>query len=263
MATPRADSLRLGGNTSCYEVELGAGATLILDCGTGLIEYAASVMGEVVKAPRDFHIFVSHFHWDHILGFPFFHPIHVRGVKIHLYSAFEAAELEHHLRALFDGSYSPLKNLDNLAAEVSFHAIPGGGLDVLGAKLRCARTDHTDEGYALRVEHGGKSLCYVTDHEARGGLVGDGIVALMRGSDLVLHDAQYTAEEYAHHVGYGHSSIEAALTSVTGARAKRLLLTHHDPNHSDAFLDSYVTKLTLSEELPLTLAEEGVWVDVG
>jgi phosphoribosyl 1,2-cyclic phosphodiesterase len=257
LPTPLPEMLGLGGNTSCYEVQLGERASILLDCGTGLIEHANSVMSSAVREPREFHIVVSHFHWDHLLGFPFFHPIHIPHTTVHLYSAFPQEVLERRIRTLFDGTYSPLRDLANLKARLHFHQIGSDGVEIWGAKVECQPAHHSELCFATRVRYLGRTLCYVSDHEACSGSANDGIVEFMQAADAVLHDAQYTADEYRARVGWGHSSIEAALDNAQRAKVGHLFLTHHDPLHSDAFLHDYVAKLELPNGLRVSLAAEG------
>ena len=105
----------------------------------------------LILSPFKRHLVLSHFHWDHVLGFPFFHPLHVPGTTIHVYSAFPTEQLREHVRALFDGTYSPLRNLDNTAANVKFHRIPDEGILIETAFVSCQATDHSEESYAIRV----------------------------------------------------------------------------------------------------------------
>lgn len=263
LATPQAEMLELGGNTSCYEVGLSEDQSLVLDCGTGIIEYAGAVMPRALASPCEFHILVSHFHWDHILGFPFFHPIHVPGTQVHLYSAFDVGVLEEHFRNLFDGTYSPLRDLNNLAADLTFHQIPAEGTDILGARVRCCAVDNSEEAFAARIDSDGRSLCYVTAHEARDNEHNTRVVEFVRGADLLVHDAQFTAGEYPQHEGWGHSSIEAALRNAEAAGVARVLLSNHDPGHTDRFLQDYVAGLPAPRNgLVVGLAAEGPTIQV-
>jgi len=206
---------------------------------------------------------VSHFHWDHLLGLPFFHPIHLPDTTLHLYSAFPRANLERHIRALFDGTYSPLRDIDNLKASINFHEIPAAGLEIAGARVRLCPVHHTEPCFAVRIEHGASSLAYVTDHEAGPSDTNRCVVDFAQGVDLLLHDAQFTREEYAIRAGWGHSSIEAALENGRQAGVKQLLLTHHDPAHTDTFLRDYLaTHLSATEVPRVNLAAEGGEIDV-
>jgi ribonuclease BN (tRNA processing enzyme) len=260
LATPRVEMLGLGGNSSCYEVILDSEHSLMLDAGTGLIEFAEAIMPEALARPMTFHIAISHFHWDHVLGFPFFHPIHVPHTQVHLYSAFPAWLLEQHVRALFDGTYSPLRSLENLPARIHFHQIEAAGIEVLGSRLTRCQLDHSEESYGFRIEYQQSTVCYVSDHEARSSPINDRVITFARGADLLLHDAQFTAAEYASRGGWGHSSIEAALRNAGAAEVHRAVLIHHDPAHEDDFLRSYV--VGLHSDVPFELGCENVVIAV-
>jgi phosphoribosyl 1,2-cyclic phosphodiesterase len=270
IASPGAHTIELGGNTSCVEVAVAQRTRIILDAGTGLIEYASSIVNRADTAGAKratYHLVLSHFHWDHVLGFPFFHPIHIPGTTVHIYSGFPAAKLESHVRALFDGTYSPLRNLDNTAAKVLFHQIPRDGIGIGKARVACQLTDHSDESYAIRIDCDEKSVAYVTDHEARLSPINDAVVAFAKGSDLLIHDAQLTESEYAEKVNSGHSTIEAAINNAVAAAAKRLVLTHHAPVHSDDFLRLYLSRYLRRRTFPtghlvIELAKEGAAIEV-
>lgn len=260
LATPRAEMLGLGGNSSAYQIQLTPEHSLLLDAGTGLIEFAEAMMPTALARPTTFHIVISHFHWDHLLGFPFFHPIHVPHTQVHLYSAFPTERLEKHVRALFDGTYSPLRTIENLRARLHFHQLADGGLEVLGARVTHCELDHSEQCYGIRVDYEGSSLCYASDHEARDGSTNERVLRFAHGADMLLHDAQFTADEYASRVGWGHSSIEAALRNARLAAVRRAVLIHHDPTHDDDFLRSYVAGLQC--DVPFELGSESVVLTV-
>ena len=219
-------------------------------------------MSDVVREAHEFHIVVSHFHWDHLLGFPFLHPIHFPDAVVHLYSAFPSEVLERRVRTLFDGTYSPLRDLANLKARLQFHQIGANGLEIHGAQVDCRPVHHSELCFATRIRSFGQTLCYVTDHEACPGSANDGVVEFVQGADALLHDAQYTEEEYRSRTGWGHSSIEAASANARRAGVKQPLLTHHDPLHSDDFLRKYVSLLEGLDEAQTSLAAEGQLYEV-
>lgn len=270
IASPGAHTIELGGNTSCVEVDLTGRTHIILDAGTGLIEYASSIVSRTAAdrgKGSTYHLVLSHFHWDHVLGFPFFHPIHIPGTTVHIYSAFSVKQLEEHVRALFDGTYSPLRNLDNTAATVEFHQIPEEGIAIGKATVTRRRTDHSDESYAIRIDHEGRSMTYITDHEARRSDTNNAIVDFAKASDLLIHDGQLTDTEYTEKVNWGHSSLEAAINNAVAAEVKHLILTHHAPVHSDdylrLYLSTYLRRRTFPDgSLRIELAREGMTVDV-
>jgi ribonuclease BN (tRNA processing enzyme) len=261
VASPSLENQELGGNTTCIELSSDEGRPLIIDMGTGVIEYAS----QDTAGLDEFHFLLTHFHWDHIIGFPFFHPIHRPGVSVHVHSPFEVDRVQKQLEGLFDGSYSPLRNISALAAEVSCHQIASGDC-LQGIQVEFCRTTHSSECYAYRFEADGQTIAIVTDHEA--GLEGnDKVVEFVKGVDVLVHDAQFTAERLATRQGFGHSSIEQAIDNAIDAQAKRVLLTHHHPSHGDAFLQLYLGKLIrrLEKEgktLPeIGYAREGVVLD--
>lgn len=257
IATPSVHTEELGGNTTCLELGLDSGQTLLLDAGTGIIEYASS--GIPKGHPHEFHILFTHFHWDHMQGFPFFFPIHFPDSQIYLYSPFPKEMLFQHLSDLFDGTYSPLKNINNLNSTLHYAQLAEGGQELLGAQIHFALTQHPEPCYAYRIEADGQSLCFVTDHEARDDARNQGLIELMRDVDLLVHDAQFTEAEYQqYYQGWGHSSIERAIQNAREAQAARLLLTHHDPVHSDDFLRTYLYRLQRHQALNQSLE----WLDL-
>lgn len=270
IATPGLQTVALGGDTACLEIQGDLGHSLLLDSGTGIIAYAtafgaARKRGNSSSAdPTTYHLVISHFHWDHVIGFPFFHPIHRPDTVVHIYSAFPVAMLENHIRALFDGTYSPLRDLNNVPARVTFNEIPSEGMDIAGARVTAQAVDHIEPNFAIRIDADGQTLVYASDHEARPGPRDEQLVEFSRGADWLVHDAQYTAEEYTAHVGWGHSSIEAAIANGNRASVKNLLLTHHHPRHSDDFLRTYLDRLRRRGlavgSQNIRLAEQGPWV---
>ena len=261
VASPSLDNQDLGGNTTCIELEMADGQPLMMDMGTGVIEYAHQATSD----RNEFHFLLTHFHWDHIIGFPFFHPIHRPGVVIHFHTPFETARVERQIQGLFDGSYSPLRDISALAAEVHCHELKSGD-ELRGAKVEFCRTTHSAECYAYRLENGTQSIAVVSPHES--GLAGnDRILDFVKGVDVLVHDAQFTAERLATRKGFGHSSIEGAIENGIQAGVGQLLLTHHHPSHGDAFLHLYLKKLIrrlekTGQALPsIAYAQEGITLE--
>lgn len=250
----------LGGNTTCLQVSFDDDDSLILDCGTGMIEYGRTIdEGDA----RRFHVLVTHVHWDHIIGFPFFQPIHTPGTTIHFHSPFPGQLLERYVAALFDGTYSPLRDMRNLAADVQFHQIPATGTRIGNTEVRYCPTAHTAECYAYRLEQGGAALSFVVDHERSVEEANQALVRFVERSRVLVHDAQFTAREGPTHRGWGHSSIEDAIDNAVAAQVEQLLLFHHGPEHSDDFLRLYLQRLKRATGQPtrtlkgLELAAEG------
>lgn len=241
VASPSAETCELGGNTSCVQVTLDHGPSIILDCGTGLIEYASS--GVDLRTSREFHFLVSHFHWDHIIGFPFFHPIHQKGVKIVIHSPFSVAMLEENFGYLFDGTYSPLRSITNLPASIEFVQLKDGRTEIQGAQVSFCRVSHTADCFGFRIEAGGDSIVYASDHECRKGTYNNGLIDFARDATVLIHDAQFYEAEYPRYTGWGHSTVEDAISNAAAAKARHVFLTHYNPGRSDDSIRLYLQKL--------------------
>jgi ribonuclease BN (tRNA processing enzyme) len=251
IATPSWETRELGGNTSCLQITYGDDRSLTLDCGTGVIEYASQ--GVDLDRNREFHFLITHFHWDHIIGFPFFHPIHAPGTKVHFYSPFSEEDCRANIAMLFDGTYSPLRDMANLNAEVSFHrlGIDGESTDVNGLEVQACQTTHSATCYAYRLKGEDVNLGFVTDHERATDLDrNQKIVDMIEGCKVLVHEGHYTEKEYERRRGWGHCTIEDAITNAQAAGAPHLLLFHHAPDHSDDFLRLYMRRLRQNGTIP-------------
>jgi phosphoribosyl 1,2-cyclic phosphodiesterase len=240
--TPGPDTVEFGGNTSCVEVRAGK-ALLIFDGGTGL-----RLLGKelVRQMPIEAHIFFSHVHWDHIQGFPFFDPAFVPGNKIHLYGGHNVSKtLEETLAGQMDHPSFPV-HLSEMGAAMTFHDLfEGQALELdagngTNATITTGRGNHPNGVWAYRIEHEGRSIVYATDTEHYA-VTDPKLAKLAEGVDVLVYDAQYTPEEYSgtagrggSKVGWGHSTFEAAVQLASAARAKQLVLFHHDPMQNDA-----------------------------
>jgi phosphoribosyl 1,2-cyclic phosphodiesterase len=248
ISTPGRTTLRYGGNTSCVEVRCGE-TIMLLDCGTGAREAGLSLAGEFKGKPLHFHLFVSHTHWDHIQGFPFFVPAYVPGNHLTLYSVRGTDKsLSKIFTGQMDSSYFPV-DLTDMMAHLDFVELEGP-VEIGSAKVSHFYLNHPGLAVGFRIESEGKSVVYVTDHEPYCRLSGDNdhnrkldreVDEFARGADLYIREAQYTEEEYPKKKSWGHSTWKDAVNSAHAAHAKRLVLFHHDPMHDDDFLDQVVT----------------------
>jgi phosphoribosyl 1,2-cyclic phosphodiesterase len=245
--TPGRTTVRYGGNTSCVEVRCGE-TVILLDCGTGAREAGLALAGEFKGKALSAHIFVSHTHWDHIQGFPFFVPAYVPGNHLRLYSV---RGTDKSLAKIFtgqmDSSYFPV-DVSNMMASLDFVEL-SGPIELGSAKISHFYLNHAGLSLGFRIESEGKTLVYMTDHEPYCRLSGDNehnrkldrqVDEFASGADLYIREAQYTEEEYAAKRGWGHSTWKDAVDSAHAAQAKRLVLFHHDPMHDDDFLDGIV-----------------------
>jgi phosphoribosyl 1,2-cyclic phosphodiesterase len=241
--TPGPSTVRYGGNTSCVQVATAAGTCLILDSGTGIRELGLLLTRQ--GAPVSAHLMLGHTHWDHISGFPFFTPGFQPGNRLAIYGA---RDPERSLRDVLAGqmhsTYFPVP-LSDLGAEITFCELAEGKMHIDDATVRTQFLNHTSPCLGYRIEADGVSVAYVTDHEPYPstddgqGLTGDDrrLVDFVQGVDLLIQDAQYTAEEYTARRGWGHGSADYVVDIAVAAGARRVALFHHEPTHTDADID--------------------------
>jgi phosphoribosyl 1,2-cyclic phosphodiesterase len=237
-----ADYARYGGNTSCVEIRCGD-RVLIFDAGTGIRPLGKQL---VQSLPAHADIFFTHTHLDHIVGLPFFAPLYKPGSKIRIWSGHLEAPLtfKDALTHLMAPPLFPVPPAV-FVSEPEFKDFNAG--DTLnpmdGVTLKTAPLNHPNGATGYRVDFAGRSICYVTDTEHREGDLDHTIVELIRGSEIVIYDATYTAEEYPHFKGWGHSTWNEGVRLCEAADAGRLVAFHHDPDHTDADLDRIAAQL--------------------
>ena len=273
----RPGAAYFGGNTSCVEVS-AAGHSFIFDLGTGLV----GLGNELAGAGAEGLMLVSHLHHDHTMGFPFFKPIYHPGSRFMIAGPSDGSES---FQELFDGTfqdpYFPV-NPSDMPSERDYRTLECGsrlswGKDedcprLLGESeaepegaplVRVFRNDHHPNGGVLnfRLEHGGRSLVLATDVEGTSGGRGD-LVAFAKGTDLLIHDAQYTEEEYDTYTkGWGHSTWRMAADVAERSKSSRLVLYHHDPAHDDPEVQE-IERLTQGEFSQCLAAAEGLEIRV-
>ena len=240
VAVPNGNMLGYGGNTSCVEVTLADGTEIILDAGTGIRELAAA------RSPQasTVQILLTHLHLDHIQGLLFFGPFFDPSSEITVYGPpAPGPNLDQRLARYLSAPLSPV-DLRELPARVEFAPCPHEGWEVGGARIQAAIVAHRGVTVGYRITEGDTTLCYLPDHEpALGGPLADADpgwisgMGLADGVTILIHDAQYTDDEYPEHVGWGYSVVSDAVTFGSCADTQRLILFHHDPSHDDAQLD--------------------------
>jgi phosphoribosyl 1,2-cyclic phosphodiesterase len=240
--SPGPETTRYGGNTSCVQVTLGDGTVLALDAGTGIRSLGLTLTQDRTRI----NILLTHLHMDHIQGLMFFAPAFRPSSEIVIWGpeAREASLLERIARYIS----APLSPVDvrELPCDASFRDAPHTEWQIGPATIRAASVTHRGPTLGYRITEGSSSLCYIPDHEPGLGanLERDAPewisgFELASGASLLLHDCQYTDEEYSHHLGWGHSSLSDALAFARRAQPERVMLFHHDPMHSDDFLDAF------------------------
>jgi diguanylate cyclase (GGDEF)-like protein len=244
IASPGEHTARYGGNTSCVEVRAPDGTVIVLDCGTGARELGLHLV-RTLPSPMRLHLFIGHTHWDHIQGFPFFVPAFLPGSELNVYAPLGFQQsLEEAMAGQMEYSYFPVK-LRDLRSRIHFTELEEGFFRVGDVLVETQYLNHTAPTIAYRMSCRGATVAYVTDHEPFWNS-DDGIlhhpgdqrhIAFMRGADLVIHDAQYSHEEYASRLGWGHATVEYATDVALAAGARRLALFHHDPGHDDLAME--------------------------
>jgi phosphoribosyl 1,2-cyclic phosphodiesterase len=236
IAVPGKNTTLYGGNTTCLELTLGGGRTVIIDAGTGI-----RPLGEKLSAAGDeldVHLLVTHIHWDHILGFPFFAPIYNKGSRLSIDGCPTCMK---GLKYTFDNKmgdgFFPI-TFDALKAEVTYlDKLNKGILEIDGTTIDSIPLHHPQGGLGYRFREGGKVLVFITDNELRedswAGRSPDDYVRFCQGADILIHDSQYTPQEIPERRDWGHSDYESAFNLAYRAGVNRLILFHHDPSRTD------------------------------
>ncbi|MBX3499708.1 MAG: MBL fold metallo-hydrolase [Alphaproteobacteria bacterium] len=234
--------MRYGGNTSCLEVMAG-GHRLVFDAGTGIRKLGNQICG--AGGTTETEIFFTHTHFDHIAGLSFFAPLARKGHKVRLSAGHLAPDLtlKQVVRHAMAAPLYPV-TMDIFAAEIEFRDFVCG--DTLkpapGVTIRTVPLNHPNGATGYRIEHAGKSICYITDTEHRPGERDANIVDLCRGADIMVYDSSYTDEEYPRHVGWGHSTWQEGMRIADAADIATLAIFHHDPSHDDDTMDRIVAE---------------------
>jgi len=239
--TPQVENLRYGGNTSCVEVRVGE-HIYIFDCGTGFRVLGQELEREFGERPFQAQVFVSHFHWDHIQGMPFFRPLYnSAGSQFVFHSSARTRRLEQVMAEQMAAPYFPV-NLDYMKATRRFYDIETGCVSVDdGIRIRTAYLNHPQGCMGFRLETKEGVVVYATDNEPGDQTFDKAVRKLAEGADVLIYDAQYLPEEYAaRRRGWGHSHWREAVNVVMESGAKELILYHHDPEHTDPIVDKVV-----------------------
>ena len=276
IATPGPATVRYGGNTSCVEVRSESGQVILLDCGTG-----AHALGQALKEQAKTcsgHILISHTHWDHIQGLPFFAPLFAPGNEWHIYGPRGLGQsLQEVLAGQMEYAYFPVA-LNAFAATVHFHEVVEGAFNIGDVRIATHYLNHPALTVGYRIEADGATLVYATDHEPHSPDAGCGHsgkeetgdiahIEFIRDADVVIHDAQYTAAEYPAKIGWGHSTIEYVVDAAIDANVKHVVLFHHDPARGDEAVDHLLKAAReraedASSDIEITAAAEGAVLDL-
>ncbi|MBF0562761.1 MAG: MBL fold metallo-hydrolase, partial [Alphaproteobacteria bacterium] len=235
IACSSPDCVVYGGNTSCVEVEAG-GHHIILDAGTGIRDLGRHFMRAGVTHAV---LLMSHTHWDHISGFPFFAPAFVPGNAFHVMAGHLTMDrgVQHILESQMTNPMFPVP-MAAMKSHLTFTDFLAGDSFTLFDEIavRTARLNHPNDATAYRLDYGGVSVCYVTDTEHVPGHPDRNVLSLIEGADLVIYDATYDEAEFPSKLGWGHSTWEEGVRLCRAAGARRLAIFHHAPEHDDAFM---------------------------
>jgi phosphoribosyl 1,2-cyclic phosphodiesterase len=288
--SPGRHTLKYGGNTSCIELRIGPRRRLIIiDAGTGLKHLGDALMAHDIKnGPLDADLFLTHTHWDHIMGFPFFTPIYIPGTKLRIHGT--VTHENHSLEKVFEHQlsyrYHPIRRSE-LSAEITYHTLREEQIDLGdGLTVQTKYLNHPVLCLGYKFEYMGKKICTAFDTEpfrnvfptdpndpdydsfaAEEGEKSvkeetEKLLTFFKGSDILIHDSQYTEQEYKQSkVGWGHSSFEQSINEAHKSGVKKLIFFHHDPLRKDEELTTLLSKykkiISGKTSLELYMAEEG------
>ncbi len=259
--TPGPGTVRYGGNTSCVEVRAG-GQHIILDAGSGIRPLGLALLAE--KRDLDITLLLTHTHWDHIQGFPFFVPAYQASNRIHV-MGYEGAlhDLQATLAGQMENPYFPV-TLAQMPGNIIIEELKTSEFKVGSLTVHTRETKHPGKTVGYRIETAAGSICYVPDHESSPGQCAGCVAELIKGADVLMLDAQYTAEEYPSKKGWGHGCLDDVVRVARDAGVKRLFLFHHDPSHDDAFLDRMLAhaRSLAGSSLMVDSAREGDCVEL-
>jgi phosphoribosyl 1,2-cyclic phosphodiesterase len=292
---PGPKTVKYGGNTACLELRFAPDERLvIIDAGSGIRELASSIMKrDLPKGPIKTKIFLTHTHWDHIMGFPFFTPVYIPGTEIEVYGpvTYEEDTLDKIVGDQLRYRYFPVR-MEELRAKIDYFHLKESEQDLGGGiKLKTKYLNHPILVLGYRFEHQGKVFCTTYDHEPFRNVFetdpkapgydesaamegetaareeNEKVSSFFQGADLLVHDTQYTHQEYLKgKIGWGHSSFEWAINNANMAGVKHLVFFHHDPDRMDYVLDellaAYRAAIKGKSNLQMSIAREGTTLEV-
>jgi len=236
IAVPGRDTILYGGNTTCLEINLASGKVIIIDAGTGIRPLGDKLAAE--SETLDVHLLITHIHWDHVLGFPYFGPLYKSSTHLRIDGY---PTCMNGLRNTFENKmgdgFFPVRFADLKAKITYLEKLRDGDLEVDGVVVSAAPLHHPQGGFAFRFKENKKIFVFMTDNELRQdkwkGRSPKDYVKFCKGADLLVHDSQYTIAEIEERRGWGHSDYGAAFAMAEKAEVKKLILTHHDPARTD------------------------------
>ena len=260
---PEPSNMGYGGNTSCIEIRPPDGRRVIFDAGPGIRRLGADIkraQAEGQLGPDlEIDLFFTHFHYDHIQGLPFFAPLHDPRATITYYSSRYSSPLRESIAGQMVTPYFPV-NFEAVASHGNFVVLEKDPIQVGALTVHPFQLNHPQGATGYRIECGGKVIVYATDREQNGGPLDSVVREYAQDADILIHDSQYTLEEFARYQGYGHSTWLESARVAWDSRVKQLLLFHHDPTHDDATVTGLVERAR--EEFENTIGAREGWTGV-
>jgi phosphoribosyl 1,2-cyclic phosphodiesterase len=262
--------MRYGGNTACVTVEVGDEPPIVLDLGTGLRPLGHDLEKRYgVGNPVEVTAFLTHLHWDHIIGLPFCTPLLREGGRMDVYGPpQDGGSLHDIIDRVVKPPFFPVQ-VKELQGKIEFNEVVEDVIAVGSAKVRVRQVPHVGTTLGFRIEAENSTVAFVSDHQAPENRdeVDSAVLELCEGADLVIHDAQYTEEEYRAKATWGHSTVAYAVHVAAEAGAKRLALFHHDPQHTDDDIDRLLAQAQAHADAGrldgVVAAREGLAIDLG
>ncbi|MCP4394255.1 MAG: MBL fold metallo-hydrolase [Alphaproteobacteria bacterium] len=242
IACPSSMHVMYGGNTSCVELMLDD-KMLILDAGTGLRSFGKDIVrrGELNR----FTLLLTHSHWDHINGFPFFDPIYAEGSAMHIMAGhlYDKGGIKNILSNQMSNPVFPVP-FDAIKANLTFQDFEAGDSFPLleDVRVKTIELNHPNRSTGYRIEYKGKVVCYVTDTEHKQGELDENVLELIDNADVVIYDSTFTDDEFEAKIGWGHSTWQQGVRLCKKANAKQLVIFHHSPDHNDRFMKRIETE---------------------
>ncbi|HEU6447975.1 MAG TPA: MBL fold metallo-hydrolase [Verrucomicrobiae bacterium] len=262
--TPGANTVRYGGNTSCVEVRCGD-EIIILDAGTGLRLLGQSLLKEFKNQPLNLTLLITHTHWDHIQGLPFFAPIYNSKCRLRIVGCEGARKgLLAALTGQMESTYFPVP-FDKLPSNIQIEELEDFNFDIGPVLIRALRANHPGVCVGYRLFSPDGIVCFFPDTEPRTGGDDREMIDFIRDADALILDSQYDCDEYQSHVGWGHGCVDDSVALALKSNVKKLFLFHHDPNHDDKKIDAFVKRgrgivARQKAKLKVDAAREGLMV---
>jgi len=239
-STAESNKLKYGGDTSCVEIRTKNNDLIILDMGTGLNKLGEAILADPTS-PKNINIFLSHYHWDHLLGFLNFTPLFDESFSITIYGNNKSTSIDKISEKLLDKAFWPV-SLDMLKAKINFVELVNKPVTINNITIDFNEHSHPNGATSYKVTINDFSIMYSTDSEHPNNELNENVLEMAKNTDILIHDSHFTEEDLKDHVGWGHSSWKQAVDVAIKSDAKKLFLFHYSPEYNDDIIDSIEKK---------------------